>query len=631
MKRRTNRVDLGKMLIYILKRLWVLVLCAELGFGALYMYSTRRVADTFTASGTMYVNNGNPNLGDYQYTSAGDLNSAVQLIKTYMVVVKSEKVMNAVVERLSDDYPTITVAQVSPTLSMDSVSETGVVSVISRTTNAQLSADIVNAVMEYAPEEIIRVVGAGSIEIIDYAKVPSLPDARSNVRQGILGALYGAGLGFCVLAILYILNRKVSDAEDLTENYTPPVLASLQRVEAGRVNPDAFLLNNQSPMGIIESYAKLRMNLLYTLVGKNSHTVVITSSISGEGKTTIAANLAISCAMGGKKVLLMDGDLRRACQRDVFQFEKGAKGLSDILVGTCTWQEAVIPNIRETLDLLPAGHFPPNPAELLESNEMLQLLQELEQSYELILMDMPPINIVADPLVPSNNVAGCLFVTRQNFTDHRDIREALIAAEMTGMNVLGFIFYGEKINEGGYYSRRYYRKYYNKYDYRKRPSEVATMQAAEIHQDENNAATVIVDSASVKSDITNRTVNNISNAKNVVNTSNAASWQRLRKSSDSSKSIKQEIANSVWKDTANGVSSAAQDYSEQAVQTTIMNSMTQSNSTVDISQMSAQNSVQNPITTTIVSRATKTIKAQEKMTDALDRISSMADRLRHRK
>ena len=100
---------------------------------------------------------------------------------------------------------------------------------------------------------------------------------------------------------------------------------------------------------------------------------------------------------------------------------------------------------------------------------MQQVLQQLEKDYDLILIDMPPINVVADPLALSESVAGCLFVTRQNFSDHRDIKKALIAAEMTGMNVLGFVFYGENINQGGYYSRRYYKKYYSKYDYRKRP------------------------------------------------------------------------------------------------------------------------------------------------------------------
>ena len=100
---------------------------------------------------------------------------------------------------------------------------------------------------------------------------------------------------------------------------------------------------------------------------------------------------------------------------------------------------------------------------------MLTILGEIEGTYDLVLIDMPPINVVADPLVLSTNIAGCIFVVRQDFSDHRDIRSALISAEMTGMDVLGFVFYGENIRQGGYYSRRYYKSYYNKYDYRRKP------------------------------------------------------------------------------------------------------------------------------------------------------------------
>lgn len=495
---KSNRIDLNKMIIYMLKRIWLIIICAEIGFGVKYLYTTRYIPDYYTASGTMYVNNGNPSLSEYQYTNSGDLNSAIQLINTYMVVVRSEKVMNAVVERLSKDYPGITASMISPTLSMKSVSDTGVVAVSSKTKNALLSAAIVNAVMEDAPEEIIRVVGAGSIEIIDSAKVPIFPDGRGEINNGMRGALYGAAIGVFILAVLFMLDQKITSANDITEKYNPPVLASLQRVYAGKARPDAFMLTSQSPMEVMESYAKLRMNLLYTLIGKTSHSVVITSSISGEGKTTIAANLAISCAMGGKKVLLVDGDLRRACQRDVFEFDKRALGLSDILFGKCKWQDAILKDIRETLDLMPAGHIPPNPAELLASNEMLSLLEELEKEYELVLIDMPPINIVADPLVLSNNVAGCLFVTRQNFSDHRDVKKALIASEMTGMNVLGFIFYGENINQGGYYSRRYYKSYYNKYDYRRRTEEA---------QDEMNSVST--------NNVTNTGINSLDNTESI--------------------------------------------------------------------------------------------------------------------
>ena len=112
--------------------------------------------------------------------------------------------------------------------------------------------------------------------------------------------------------------------------------------------------------------------------------------------------------------------------------------------------------------------------------------------YDLVLLDMPPINIVSDPLALSTQVAGCLFVIRQNYSDHRDIRKALISAEMTGMNVMGFVFYGEKIDEGGYYRRKYYKSYYSRYDYRKHPSEdvVQTAQAAKAQESQQQTAPV---------------------------------------------------------------------------------------------------------------------------------------------
>ena len=473
------KINLFKLAEYILKRIWVPILCGIIGFAALFCRTKFFTPDTYTSSGTMYVYNGNPNLINYQYTNTNDLDSAVKLIDTYMIVVKSNKVMDVIVERLTPDYPGIQPGFIMGSLSMASVSETGVVRVSSTTGNPQMSADIVNAVLDAAPEEIIRVVGAGSIEIIDYASAPLVPDGKGAMKRGALGALAGIVLGGGLLFVLFSLNRKVADTHDITENYTPPVLASVLRVKEDNPDAGSFMLTDKSPMEILEGYARLRMNLLFTLVGKDSHSVVITSAISGEGKSTIAANLAISCGMGGKKVLLVDGDLRRACQRDIFGFEKHHKGLSESLVGSCIWQETVLKDMRENLDILPAGQFPPNPAELLGSEKMKSILAEMEETYDLVLLDMPPVNIVTDPLVLSDHVAGCVFVIRQDYSDHRDVRNALISAEMTNMNVMGFAFYGENIHESGYYYRRkYYKSYYNKYDYRKNPAVLAEQQAA---------------------------------------------------------------------------------------------------------------------------------------------------------
>ena len=468
MTRKAKQIDLVKLTIYMLKRAWLIVLCAVIGFAGLYWYTTRNHVDTYTARGTMYVYNNNPNLVNYQYTSTSDLNSAVQLLDTYMVVVRSNKVMDVMVERLSKDYPGITASAISGSLSMGSVSETGVLEVRCVTRDPQMSADICNAVLDVAPSEIIRVVGAGSIEIIDYAMAPTRPDASNPARRALRGALAGAVAAGALLALMFLLNNKITDTKELSENYTLPILSAVRRKVKDNKDPTVFMLHEDSPMEIIESYAKLRMNLLYTLVGKEKHTIIVTSAISGEGKSTISGNLAISCATSGKKVMLVDSDMRHPSQRAIFHYPRKAAGLSNVLVGTDEWQDVIQHTQWENLDVMPAGQLPPNPAELLGSGEMHKLLDTLEAQYDLVILDMPPINIVSDPLALSDCVAGCIFVTRQNYSDHREVRKALTSAEMTGMNALGFVFYGENLDEPGYYyNRKYYRGYYNKYDTRK--------------------------------------------------------------------------------------------------------------------------------------------------------------------
>ncbi|MCR4621583.1 MAG: polysaccharide biosynthesis tyrosine autokinase [Clostridiales bacterium] len=386
-----------------------------------------------------------------------------------MVVVRSNKVLDVIAERLSAKYPGITPAYIGATLSMGSVSETGVVRVSCRTNQPQKSADICNAVLDVAPAEIIRVVSAGSIEIIDYATVPFSPDRYASSNGFMIGAFAGAAIAGGILLIFFFLNNKVHDTKELKEKYTPPVLSSLRRI-VGDDNKErsAFRLNNNAPIDQVEEYAKLRMNLLYVLAGKDKHSVVVTSAVSGEGKSTIAANLAISLALSDKHVLLIDADVRRSCQNSIFNYKAKSSGLSEVLAGFNKWESTVLTTDYSTLDILPAGRTPPNPTEMLGSNAMHELFLQLEKAYDIIILDVPPINIVADALALSAEVAGGLFVVRQNFSDHREIQKALNQAEMAGLDVLGFVFYGEKIEHSGRYGYyRYYNKYYRNYDTRK--------------------------------------------------------------------------------------------------------------------------------------------------------------------
>ena len=478
MNQHVVKIDLVKLFIYMLKRSWIIILCAIIGFFGWQWYKGRNVIEMYTASGTMYVQNGNPNLINYGYTNETDLNSAVHLIETYTIVVKSNKVMDVIAERLAATYPDISPDYIRSTISMSSVAETGVVRVTCRTPIPQMSADICNAVIDVAPAEIIRVVGAGNIEVVDYATVPFAADGINKMRRGMVGAMAAAFLAIAVLLVLFLLDRKISDTKELTENFTPPVLASIRRIKGPEDNPSLFLLDEGgvSP-DQTENFARLRMNLLFALGTKDRRIIVVTSAVPGEGKSTISANLAISCAEAGKKILLIDGDMRRASQRDLFQYDDQLPGLSELLINECSFSDALTHTQWEKMDILPAGKLPPNPAELLASERMAKVLEDAEASYDLVVIDMPPVNIVSDALVVSKLVTGCLFVVRQKYSDDKEIRKALVAAEMTNMDVLGFVFYGEKIHTDSYYNRKHYHKYYNHY-YRQEP-QLATVANAQ--------------------------------------------------------------------------------------------------------------------------------------------------------
>ena len=490
MSNTTYRIDLIKLIRFVLKYIWIVIICAAIGFGVMYQRAAKR-PDTYTSSGTMYVVNANPNQVNYGYVNGSDLTSAVQLIETYRVVVRSERVMGAVLEcpldvldeegnptgekiLLAQKYPELTSAMVGASISMASVNETGMVRVMCTTYRPDMAMDICNAVLAVAPGEIMNVVGAGKAQMVDSAVLPMAPNPRGERRQGIMGALVGAFGAAAILLLICLLRQRVTSAKELSDQYTPPILSSIKRSRHDEKDPGDFLLSKTSSMEMVESYSKLRINLLYSLVEKQNHVVEITSAISGEGKSTIAANLGISCAMSGKRVLIVDADMRRACQRDIFHYAEDLPGLSDVLIGNCEWKKAILSTQYPMMNLLPAGQLPANPSELLESNAMKALLGQLSGAYDLVLLDVPPINIVSDPLTLSQQVAGSVFVVRQGYSNHREIRKALISAEMTGMVVLGFVFYGESANEGSLYSRAHYKSYYNQYESRDRKQRTAS-------------------------------------------------------------------------------------------------------------------------------------------------------------
>ena len=221
------------------------------------------------------------------------------------------------------------------------------------------------------------------------------------------------------------------------------------------------LINDGMPFAVIESYKSTRTNLMFTLSTEDRKWVAVTSALPGEGKTLTCANLAITFAQTGAKTLLIDADLRKPRLARTFSVPSHP-GLSDAICGFCDLDEVVHKTDIENFYVIPAGTIPPNPAELLASNEMKALLEKLnDMGFEYIFFDTPPINIVTDAAAITRITAGTLVVVRSNVTTKESLQSAVGALNQAGIKILGFILNGVDLEKNSYRYGKYgkYGKY----------------------------------------------------------------------------------------------------------------------------------------------------------------------------
>ena len=225
------------------------------------------------------------------------------------------------------------------------------------------------------------------------------------------------------------------------------------------------VLSSDSKFAIVEGYKIARTNLVFSLTAQNSNCVAVTSWSKGEGKSTATVNLAISFAKMGKRVLLIDTDLRRPNLHNLLKL-KNETGVSDIVGQFGDFQSSVHRDAVANLDVLTSGAIPPNPSELLASPYFEELVENAKKEYDYVIMDTPPLGIVTDTLLLKDYVGGYVMVVRERITTHGDIERSLQSIKLADSKVLGFLKVGCAMRSRGYGYRKYrYRNYYNNYNY----------------------------------------------------------------------------------------------------------------------------------------------------------------------
>lgn len=323
-------------------------------------------------------------------------------------------------------------------------------------------------------------VHGSNISIVDMASAPSAPSSpkerRDLLEATLLGLMVGVGLAF----LLEWQDHTFRDPNDAESYLRVPVLGTvpdMQRVRGttygGRAlrgsamtpplavaNRSALAYGGHSLIG--ETYRKLRTALLLSRAGSPPKTVLLASVIPAEGKTTTAANLAVVLAGTGRRVLLIDADLRRPTCHELFG-QDNHLGLTESLTGMSEVKELVCPTGFENLDLLSSGERPPNPSELLGSGKMQEILNQLSEHYECIIIDSAPITPVTDAVVLSSIVDGVILVVDRQ-TPRQRVRAALSQLQYVYAKVFGVILNRFEPDEFKYRAERGYHSGYYVYE-----------------------------------------------------------------------------------------------------------------------------------------------------------------------
>ncbi len=221
------------------------------------------------------------------------------------------------------------------------------------------------------------------------------------------------------------------------------------------------VINGDSKFAIVEGYKSARTSLVFSLVAENNPCVAVTSWSKGEGKSTATVNLAISFAKMGKRVLLMDTDLRRPNVHNLLKLHN-TSGLSEVIGQFVDFEQAVFHDVVPCLDVLTAGAIPPNPSELIASPAFGSFMNMVKNQYDYIILDTPPIGVVTDTLLLKEHIAGYVMIVREKVTTHGDIEKAVQSITLADSKILGFLKVGcalqdrKKYRNGNYGYYKYY-------------------------------------------------------------------------------------------------------------------------------------------------------------------------------
>ncbi|HQN24654.1 MAG TPA: polysaccharide biosynthesis tyrosine autokinase [Bacteroidales bacterium] len=319
-----------------------------------------------------------------------------------------------------------------------------------------------NLISSLESVRLAQMQNASSATQIEPAIVPIEPVRPKPMQNTALAGIVGLVIASGVVFLIEYLDDKLKSPEEIEEALQSPILGLIAEIESDRRDPNGIYVSQEPRSPVSEAFRSLRTNLEYTGMGKPLKTVLVTSLSPEEGKTTIAVNLAGVLSQEGKRVILLDADLRKPKVHQLIGLNNriGLTSLFknihslDMVLNSVFQDVENLPNLK----VITSGSLPPNPTELLNSEFMVKILEKLKEQYDIIIIDSPP-SLVADALIISTKVDGFLFVVRPGFTQAKPAMVSVESLKRSGAKMLGVVVNRIPRNRAYYYGG--YQHYYS--------------------------------------------------------------------------------------------------------------------------------------------------------------------------
>jgi Mrp family chromosome partitioning ATPase len=326
---------------------------------------------------------------------------------------------------------------------------------------------------------ILQAMQTGGFELVQEASTPQSPVSPTPIRNAGFALVGGLVLGILLAFSVEYVDRRIRSEEEMEKEFGLPVLASVpmvgRRWASKRSKRSSSLIgfaDSQSPF--LESFRTLRSNLKFYQLDQNTQTLLITSGLPQEGKTVTAVNLAFSLALSGARVILLEADLRRPMLHQYLDLDTKV-GVSSVLAGTSAFSESLqlvrvpdfVPDpglngdpptgatMQKGILCMTAGPLPPNPAELISSPRMRELIVDAASHAEYVLIDTPPLLLVSDALNLADHTNGIIIAVRMRSTTIDEARDVRTMIQRSGSRALGLVANGVGRKRGGYYRGHY--------------------------------------------------------------------------------------------------------------------------------------------------------------------------------